>query len=72
MRADYAGEFFDGFQNGGKNFSVHGDEADGVCARLAASQHEIRDVDLGFAQQRAQTSDKARLVLVADEQHMGG
>src|SRR4051812_9831388 len=49
---------------------VHLNDADGVGSGRRAAQIEVRDVHPGIAQQRAEFSDKAWLVLVGDVEHV--
>src|SRR3954447_11448372 len=50
---------------------IHRYEADGVAAGLVAAEREGGDVDAGFAEQRTETADEARFVVVADVDHVG-
>src|SRR5688572_3106288 len=49
---------------------VDRDEADGVAAGPVAAEVEGRDVDAGLAEERAESADEARLIGVADVDHV--
>src|SRR5665213_2650784 len=56
----------------GRDFLVHVDDADGFVGILHTAEGEVGDVDSVFSEQRADATDYAGNVLVAEEQKESG